>query len=132
MNADWSLTDRSTWIALASIVAMVAADIFHRSFASYVPAAATVAVGLVVGLIALGKHHYRAAITTAASAVAAAVPQAPATPVTTEALQAISQAGALLAALTPASQPVAAPQRPPAAPVTPTQPAAAPAAPAAG
>lgn len=79
MTTDFSLTDRTTWIAILTVIAAALSDVFHNSFAPYVPAAATLAAAIVVGLVALAKHHYRAALVSVVPAVTAAVPQLPAT-----------------------------------------------------
>lgn len=133
-STDWSLTDSSTWLTILTIAAAVLSDIFHRSFAGYVPAAATVAAGLVVAGVALAKHHYAAALAAANSTVTSANSQLPATAahalhpalkIAAEAGTALASAGAALQAL---SNPSTAAAAPTAAPVT-VVPAAAPTAP---
>lgn len=131
MTPDISLTDRTTWIGLLTLVAAVLSDVFHRSFAAYVPAAATVAAGLVVAIILLSKHHLAAALQTAAGA-AAQVPEnlPPALSARVKNLIDSSAELALLGThLLTASAPATAPQpapavsaQPPAAPVAPAAP----------
>ena len=71
----YSLTDPHTWVMILTSVVAVVADIFHQSFAAYVPATATLAAGLVVAFVALGKHNVRAALVSSFTATAAASTQ---------------------------------------------------------
>ncbi len=125
LSADWSLTDRSTWLMLLTASAAVLSDIFHRSFASYVPAAATLAAGVTVAGIALAKHHYAAVLTSMAATIPAAKAQAPALPAeVTTALSTAAQA------LTDVSNLVSSPRAPQPAAAWPVQPLSAPVSPA--
>lgn len=77
---DFSLTDPATWLTIASIVAAVVLNVFHRDVSSYVPAFAVLAAGAVTAGVALGKHHYSAALGTAAASVVTADSRPPAGP----------------------------------------------------
>lgn len=72
LATDLSLKDRSTWIALLSIIAATLGNIFHTDLGPYVAPAATLAAAIVVSAVAFSKHHYAAA----AAALAASVPAA--------------------------------------------------------
>jgi dihydroxyacetone kinase len=73
MTQDFSLTDRTTWITVLTVVVAALANVFHTNLAAYVAPAATVAAGLVTAGVALAKHHYAAAAVQAAAYVQAAV-----------------------------------------------------------
>jgi len=126
LSADWSLTDKTTWITLLTALAAVASDVFHADLAPYVAPAATLAAGIVTAGVAVAKHHYSAQVVKLAAAVppspcarAAQRPQNPPAP-----LQPAPGAPSAPTA------PPAAPPVPPAAP--PVPPAAPPSAPPAG
>jgi hypothetical protein len=131
MSTDFALSDRSTWITILSVVAAALTSVFHQSLAAYVPAAATIAAGLVVAGVALAKHHYAAAleaVDAAAAGTAAQVPPGGELHLIAQRIGSVlADAGAALGATSPPAA-VSAPQ---AAPVAQPVPPAVPAAPAA-
>lgn len=133
MTPNLSLTDPTTWIGVLTLVAAVASDVFHRSFAAYVPAAATIAAGVVVAVILLSKHHLAAAVTSAAGTAAVVPDQLP--PSVSSRIRNLIDASSELATLgthlltQPAAQTTSTGPAAPAAPTTPASPVAAPVAP---
>ena len=131
MTPTWSLADRTTWIAILTVIAAALSDVFHRSFAGYVPAAATIAAGLVIAGVALAKHHYAAALASVASTlppVQAPAPGLPASVTTALATagQALTDVATLVSAPRAPGAPATAATAATTAPVPPSAAAAAP------
>lgn len=106
-----SLSDRATWVMILSWLAPILTGAFGTDLSAYVPAAATIAAGLVTAGILIGKHHYAAAAGALAAGAAATYVTVPGTSATVR----VEQPHRPVAAVTPPPV-VTVPNPPPASP----------------
>jgi hypothetical protein len=69
----FSITDPATWgVILSAVAAVLTNALPGHDFASYVPAVSILVAGLVASFVLFAKHHFAAAVQTAAGTIQAA------------------------------------------------------------
>jgi len=77
-----TLSSVTTWTSIFTVVAAVAASVFHHNLAPYVAPAAALASGFVVSISLFAKHHYAAGVVAAEATIKAANIRVGTTPAT--------------------------------------------------